>query len=252
MAENKQQQKHFVLVHGLCHGAWCWYKLKPQLESAGHRVTMLDLAASGVDMKAIQDVHTFHDYTRPLLELLASLDEQVILVGHSFGGMNLALAMDLFPHKISVAVFLTALMPDTIHQPSYVIEKNSSAHPEDTRSLGFETVTIGSHEQPVAVSTMSPKFLASYLYQLSPVEGLELAKTLVRPGSLYLQELSKAKNFTDEGYGSVIRVFVVCNEDKTVSLKIQRWMIQNNPPKDVAEIKGAVSYGNVIQDQTTL
>ncbi|XWS33666.1 hypothetical protein CRYUN_Cryun22dG0102200 [Craigia yunnanensis] len=238
MADNKKQ-KHFVLVHGLCHGAWCWYKLKPQLESAGHRVTVLDLAASGINMKAIEDVHTFHEYTRPLLAFLASLNERAILVGHSFGGMNLALAMDLFPQKISVGVFVTAFMPDTIHQPSYVMDKNSSVGSEDTRPTDLETVTIGSPEQPRTITIMGPKFLASHLYQLSPVEDLELAKTLVRPGSLFQQELSKAKNFSDVGYGSVTRVFVVCDEDKAINLEIQRWMIQNNPPKDVVEIKGA-------------
>ncbi|XWS33668.1 hypothetical protein CRYUN_Cryun22dG0102400 [Craigia yunnanensis] len=192
MADNKKQ-KHFVLVHGLCHGARCWYKLKPQLGSAGHRVTVLDLAASGINMKAIDDVHTFHEYTRPLLAFLSSLNEQAILVGHSFGGMNLALAMDLFTHKISFGVFVTAFKPDTIHQPSYVMDK----------------------------------------------KDLELAKTLVRPGSLFQQELSKAKNFSDEGYESVTQVFIVCDEDKALNLEIQRWVIQNNPPKDVVEIKGA-------------
>lgn len=30
--------------------------------------------------------------------------------------------MEKFPEKISVAVFLTAFMPDTIHPPSYVLE----------------------------------------------------------------------------------------------------------------------------------
>ncbi|WRX08979.1 Alpha/beta hydrolase fold-1 - like 7 [Theobroma cacao] len=234
MAGNKNQ-KHFVLVHGMCHGAWCWYKLKPQLESAGHRVSVLDLAASGINMEAIQDVRTFHEYTRPLLGFLASLNERPIVVGHSLGGMSLALAMDLFPNKISVGVFLTAFMPDTTHHPSYVIDKTSAEGSEED----FQTVTIGSPEQPLTVVTMGPKFLASQLYQLSPVEDLELAKTLVRPGSVFQQDLSKAKNFSNEGYGSVTRVFVVCDEDKAINLESQRWMIQNNPPKDVVEIKGA-------------
>lgn len=126
MAENKKQ-KHFVLVHGACHGAWCWNKLKPLLEStsAGHKITVLDLAASGINMKVIQDVKTLNDYTGPLLELLASLrpDEKVILVGHSLGGLSLALAMDKFPEKISVAVFLAAFMPDTTHKPSFVLDQ---------------------------------------------------------------------------------------------------------------------------------
>lgn len=121
-----REQTHFVLVHGACHGAWCWHKLKPRLEAAGHRVTALDLAASGINMKAlIQDVHTFHDYTQPLLDLLASLppNEKVVLVGHSLGGLNLALAMDEYPEKVAVGVFLTAFMPDTTHKPSYVLDQ---------------------------------------------------------------------------------------------------------------------------------
>ncbi|OMO56781.1 hypothetical protein CCACVL1_26296 [Corchorus capsularis] len=239
MAEKKNQTKHFVLVHGLCHGAWCWYKLKPQLESAGHKVTVLDLAASGINMKIFgHDVPTFHEYTRPLLGFLASLNEPAILVGHSFGGMSLALAMDLFPHKISVAVFLTAFMPDTIHPPSYVLDKHLAEAKEEYWQ-DSQTVNIGNSEESVTLTTFGPKFLASNLYQLSPVEDLELAKTLVRPGSLFHQELSKAKNFSDEGYGSVTRVYVVCDEDKAIKLEVQRWMIRNNPPKDVLEIKGA-------------
>jgi len=55
MSENERKKKHFVLVHGLGHGAWCWYKLKPLLESAGHKVTVLDLAASGIDTQKIED-----------------------------------------------------------------------------------------------------------------------------------------------------------------------------------------------------
>lgn len=119
------RQKHFVLIHGTCHGAWSWYKLKPLLEAAGHQVTALDLAASGIHMKPIQQVHTLSDYSQPLLEFLASLpqNERVILVGHSFGGLNLALAMDKFPQKIAVAVYLAAFMPDTLHQPSYVLDQ---------------------------------------------------------------------------------------------------------------------------------
>lgn len=35
---------------------------------------------------------------------------QVILVGHDFGGSCISFAMDLFPHKISKAVFLAAAM----------------------------------------------------------------------------------------------------------------------------------------------
>ena len=119
------RRKHYVLVHGACHGAWCWHKLKPRLESAGHKVTVLDLAASGINMKKLEDVDTFSQYSEPLLHLMATIpqNEKVVLVGHSFGGMSIALAMDKFPEKVVVGVFLAAFAPDTEHSPSYVLEQ---------------------------------------------------------------------------------------------------------------------------------
>ncbi|PPE00027.1 hypothetical protein GOBAR_DD02948 [Gossypium barbadense] len=188
------KQKHFILVHGACHGAWCWYKLKPRLESAGHRVTAVNMAASGINMKAIQGVHSMYEYSKPLLEILASLapGEKAILVGHSLGGLNLALAMEKYPENISAAVFLAAFMPDTAHHPSFVLEQD-----------------------------------------------LELAKALIRPGSMFLSDLSKADKFSKEKFGSVPRVYVVCKEDKGIPEEFQRWMIQNSEVNEVMEIKDA-------------
>ncbi|KAI3746021.1 hypothetical protein L6452_08436 [Arctium lappa] len=91
MEATGDQQKHFVLVHGACLGAWSWFKLIPLLEAAGHRVSAFDLSASGTDTKVIQQVTTLSDYT---------------------------MAMEKFPEKIAVAVFLTAFMPDSVHKPS--------------------------------------------------------------------------------------------------------------------------------------
>ncbi|RDY11132.1 Methylesterase 3, partial [Mucuna pruriens] len=124
-SENCIDRKHYVLVHGACHGAWSWYKVKPRLEAAGHKVTVLDLAASGANMNKIEHIDTFSEYSEPLLQLLASIPqkEKVVLVGHSLGGLNIALAMDMFPEKIAVGVFLAAFAPDVEHHPSYVLEK---------------------------------------------------------------------------------------------------------------------------------
>jgi pimeloyl-ACP methyl ester carboxylesterase len=123
--EKSIDRKHYVLVHGSCHGAWCWYKVKPLLESAGHLVTVLDLAASGTNLKKIEDVNTISEYTEPLLQLMATIppNEKVILVGHSFGGLSIALAMEHFPEKVAVGVFLTSFTPDIEHSASYVLEK---------------------------------------------------------------------------------------------------------------------------------
>ncbi|XP_071725060.1 methylesterase 1-like [Rutidosis leptorrhynchoides] len=229
MGELIPHRKHFVLVHGSCHGAWCWYKLKPLLESSGHHVTALDMAASGIDMKEIKEINTLREYTEPLLKFLESLDndEKVILVGHSFGGFNLALAMEYYPNKISVAVYLTAFMPDITHSPSFVFDKLFESKPSEA--------WLDTEFAPFLL--FGPKFISSKLYQLTPTEDLELAKSLARPGYFFLSELSASKNFSREGYGSVKRIFIVCSEDQGIPKEFQLWMIENYPVEQVFEIK---------------
>ncbi|XP_045786299.1 salicylic acid-binding protein 2-like [Trifolium pratense] len=230
-------RKHYVLVHGACHGAWCWYKVKPLLESAGHLVTVLDLAASGTNLNKIEDVNTVSEYSEPLLQLMATIppNEKVILVGHSLGGLNIALAMEKFPEKVAVGVFLTAFAPDIEHNASYVMEKYIESTPA-AEWVDTEFFQSGNKTSMF----FGPKFLSNKLYQQSSIEDLELAKTLLRPGSLFMEDLIQQKNlFTKQGYGSVPHGFIVCDDDIAIPLKFQHWMIQNAGINDVLEIKGA-------------
>lgn len=71
------------------------------------------------------------------------------------------------------------------------------------------------------------------------MKDLELAKTLVRPSSLFMHDLSKANNFSTEYYGSGKRVYVLCDEDLGIPVEYQRWMIANSPVEQVMEIEGA-------------
>ncbi|KAM7498052.1 hypothetical protein LguiA_022466 [Lonicera macranthoides] len=109
-----EEKSHFVLVHGCCHGAWCWYKVATILSSDGHRVTAVDLGASGINPKQLDDIPTISGYLQPLMELMAALppDEKVVLVGHSMGGIVISAAMEKFPDKVAVGIYVTAFMPD--------------------------------------------------------------------------------------------------------------------------------------------
>ncbi|KAL0377776.1 UNVERIFIED_CONTAM: Salicylic acid-binding protein 2 [Sesamum radiatum] len=239
MADAKQQV-HIVLVHGACHGAWCWYKLKPLLEAAGHRVTAFDLAASGIDKRTLEELRSFEHYSEPLLDFMASLppEEKVLLLGHSLGGMNIALAMEKFPEKIKVAVFLTAVMPDTKHDPSYVL-KESIEVKGDEDWLDAEFKSYGPPEDNLVSAFFGPDFTANKLYNHCAPEDVALGIMLARPCCMFVHDLSKQSAFTEERYGSVKRVFIVCPEDKAISVKFQRWQIENYPPHQVKEIENS-------------
>ncbi|XP_057482308.1 salicylic acid-binding protein 2-like isoform X1 [Actinidia eriantha] len=236
--EEKGKKSHFVMVHGMCHGAWCWHKVKPRLESLGHKVTVLDLSASGLNRKTLDQVGSFREYSEPLLQFMASIDGKVILVGHSYGGMSIALAADNYPKKIFVAVFVTAFMPDTEHRPSYILEQWQARFPQ-LASLDNEFGSFGSTEKPQISFLFGPKFLATYLYQLCSVDDLSLATILMRPSLVFQEDLAMAEKLSKEGYGSVKRVYIVCNDDMIIMKDYQRWMAENGGVNEIMEIHGA-------------
>src|SRR5215469_9124435 len=46
----------YVFVHGAWHGSWCWDKVVPLLEQAGHQVEALDLPGNGQDKTPIREI----------------------------------------------------------------------------------------------------------------------------------------------------------------------------------------------------
>ncbi|KAI8535187.1 hypothetical protein RHMOL_Rhmol10G0154300 [Rhododendron molle] len=232
---------HFVATHGMCHGAWVWHKVKPQMEAAGHQFTAVDLSACGANPKKLDEVHSLYDYTKPLLEVLASLppDDKVVLVGHSGGGIAATVAIEKYPWKISLDIFLTGIMPDTEHGPSYALDQYAAGTPADAwKDTQFSV--YGDPNEPLTSLVVGPHFLKSTLYQLCPIEDFTLATLMVRPGSLLIEDLHKIKKFTDEGFGSITRVYVVvCEQDKCIPPEFQRWMIENNPVEEVKVIEEA-------------
>ncbi|XP_058228520.1 methyl jasmonate esterase 1-like [Rhododendron vialii] len=232
--------KHFVLVHGGCHGAWCWYKVATELRAAGHRVTALDMAASGVHPKQVDELRSMSDYVQPLMEFMESLpsDDWVVLVGHSAGGVSIFVAMERYPNKINEAVFVTAIMigpdlslPAILQQFLQEFESWMDCQHQFHQGL----------DKPPTSILFGPKYLESELYNLSPPEDLTLATSLVRPHPVFQDEpkLLKDTALTKENYGSVRRVYVLIEEDKVVKESLQRWMIENNPTDEVRVIPGS-------------
>ena len=104
----------FVFVHGAGLGGWCWRKIVPLLRSEGHEVYTPTLTGLGershlatrldVDLELhIQDVAAVLEY-----EDLSN----VILTGHSYGGMVITGVADSLPDRVGQLVYLDALIPE--------------------------------------------------------------------------------------------------------------------------------------------
>ena len=68
-----------LLVHGSCHGAWCWRDLIPALQELGHSPRAIDLPSHGDDTTPVNAV-TLDSYADAVL---AASTPDTVVVGHS-------------------------------------------------------------------------------------------------------------------------------------------------------------------------
>lgn len=100
----------YVLVAGAWHGAWCWRPVAERLRAAGHRAIALTLPGLGdgddpSGRRLADAVNYVVDEIRRL-----QLDD-VIFVGHSWGGYPTAGAAHVLRDQVSKIVFLNAQVP---------------------------------------------------------------------------------------------------------------------------------------------
>jgi pimeloyl-ACP methyl ester carboxylesterase len=102
----------FVLAHGAWHGGWCWQKVMPFLEAAGHEVyapTLTGLAERASELSPDVGLDT---HIQDIVGLLVDKDlHGVILVGHSYGGMVITGVVDQVPERIAHLVYLDTFVP---------------------------------------------------------------------------------------------------------------------------------------------
>ncbi|KAF7848962.1 hypothetical protein BT93_L1389 [Corymbia citriodora subsp. variegata] len=231
-----EREKHFMLVHG----AWCWYKVATLLKSSGHKVTALDMAASGGHPKQPRELNSIVEYVEPLFEFFEGLPrgEKVILVGHSVGGIVISMAMERFPERIAVAVFVSAFM----YGPELSVTSVIAEYARILDSyMDTEYAFDDGPEKPPTTLLFGYNFMASKLYQLSPTEDLTLASYLARPIRLFSDEsrLKAEQKVTAAKYGLVHRVYIVCDQDQVIKEDLQRWMIERNPTDEVCVISNS-------------
>lgn len=113
MTNSPGKPSDFVLVHGAWHGGWCYARVAERLRAKGHRVftptltglgERSHLAGPGVDCRThVTDVVNLIRWERL---------NDVVLCGHSYGGLIAGGVADAIPEKIASMVYLDAVIPE--------------------------------------------------------------------------------------------------------------------------------------------
>jgi pimeloyl-ACP methyl ester carboxylesterase len=102
----------YVLVHGGGHGGWCYAKVTPLLRAAGHDVYAPSLTGLGERSHLMSPKVDLNLHIQDVVQLLHYEDlRDVILVGHSYGGMVITGIADRAADRIGKLVYLDAANP---------------------------------------------------------------------------------------------------------------------------------------------
>jgi len=105
--------KTYVIVHGAWGGGWAFRQVDDMLTAKGHKVYRPTLTGQGervhlANLNVGLDTHIQDVVNTILFEEL----KDVVLVGHSYGGMVVTGVADRIPERISNLIYLDAIVPE--------------------------------------------------------------------------------------------------------------------------------------------
>lgn len=128
----------YVLVHGAWHGGWCWQRVIPLLEQAGHEVHAPTLSGLSDRAHLISpstglDTH-IEDIVRHI-EMYGLTD--ITLVGHSYGGQVITGVADRIPERLARRVHLDGFIGDGSPAIDLLPEGPAGHYRESVEEAGF-------------------------------------------------------------------------------------------------------------------
>jgi len=103
----------YVLIHGAWHGSWCWTRVRRLLAAGAHRVFTPTLTGVGERSHLLSRAVDLGTHVADVANLLIWEDlRDIVLVGHSYGGVVVRHVADRMPDRIRSLVYLDAFVPD--------------------------------------------------------------------------------------------------------------------------------------------
>jgi pimeloyl-ACP methyl ester carboxylesterase len=188
----------FVIVHGAWSGAHAWRWVRPLLRAAGHEVVTPSLTGLGERAHLATPATNLDTHADDVAAVLHYEDlHDVVLVGHSYGGMVITGVADRAPERIEQLVYFDADVPREGESMMDLVPADERARYEEaarTRGDGWR---------------VPPPFPDPLPPDLPPVAVWVVERMNAHPLATMTQPLHLEHGETD-----LPRTFLLCTEDK--------------------------------------
>jgi len=217
-----------ILVHGSWHGAWCWDKLVPLLEQRGHRVDAVDLPAHGADRTPISSV-TAQSYVQRVCAIVDAAPDPVILVGHSSGGRTIAEVGEARPERVQGLIFLAGFL---LRDGQSVLDVGQT----DNAALILPNLQISADKSH---ATLRAAAIKDIFYHDCGDDVAAWASRQFVPEPMV--PIVTPVRLSAERFGRLPRAYIVCEQDRSITLECQRRMIAATPCDPVISLDSSHS-----------
>lgn len=205
--------QHVVLIHGAWHGAWCFAALQTELDRRGIPSLAIDLPGHGASPLPLTDFYGDAQYVADVLSSLSARGiENVVLVGHSYGGGVITQAASTNPN-VSHLVYLAAFAPES----GQSVMSQLFAMPRHDTALGGAMVVTDE-----ANTTINPELAQEAFYGRCnrEVVAASIARLSPQPMATMTQEVTGSPRDT------IPSTYVLCLQDQAVHPEHQKIMAQ--------------------------
>lgn len=207
----------YVLVQGAWHGAWCWKRVLPGLWRAGHRAFAVPLTGVGERAHLLSPDIRLATHVQDVVAVIEAEELQdVVLVGHSYGGMVITGVADRLPERVGRMVYVDAVVPRSG-------ESWSAGHTDETRQARRKAI-----EQ---TGTIPPADPSAYGLRGDDAAWVQRRQT-PQPGGVYDDALS----FDEARLQRLARTFIDCTDPALPTIAPSRQRVREEPGWDVREI----------------
>lgn len=202
----------YVLVHGAWQAPYVWDSVQAELSGSGNKVIVVTLPGHGTDTTAPYQL-SLDLYRDKVIDAIAAADSNLILVGHSMGGMVITAVGEKIPSRIRTLVYIGAFLPS----PGQALTDLAALDP-DSR-LG--PLLIPSADR-LTLDVKRDSLTSLFIH-----DGSEADKQRVldnyrpEPAIPFTGKVA----WTRENFGAVEKVYIKTLQDKVISPRLQDSMI---------------------------
>jgi pimeloyl-ACP methyl ester carboxylesterase len=183
-AEQTARHSTFMLVHGAWHGGWCWERVATRLIERGHRVHAPTLTGLGERSHLLTASINLDTHIADIVNEIRWKDLQnVVLVGHSYGGMVITGVVEQAAQQIGAIVYLDAFVPENGKSASDLVGPGVLGAADPLPPVPAEVFQVNAADRAWVQGKLTPQPAATFTQKLTHAGAYDRVarKTYIRP-----------------------------------------------------------------------